>query len=177
MLTCGCPPPDARSNPPASATRVGPKSISMFPFEAVSSPDLALAPWRTLEAAEVAFSSPGRSAPAVPVTDSAVASNEALGRSAPTSDRRTVGASLGAKAGPGGRFCVVSARRAEPDAVVEGLPGIEGDRSRFADCPTPAIPPSDCVIAIREGRACGWSPPASATFVLGVSARVDEAAI
>ena len=69
-----------------------------------------------------------------------LAFSEELGRSAPATERLIAAGALGASAGPSGVVCVAFARCAEPEALSAGLLSAGDVRSKFGDCPAPAVP-------------------------------------
>lgn len=72
--------------------------------------------------------------------------------------------------------CVDSARRAEAEATGATLPVVGNERSIFDDCPIPATPPSDLLMAMRAASAVGLLVEFAATEVAGLSTEVGEAA-
>jgi hypothetical protein len=77
--------------------------------------------------------------------------------------------------GPGGVFCVASARRADADATIAGLSAAGFARSRFRPLPTPAVPVTALDKAVRAGSAAGLPTPRVDWAIAGLSTFVGEA--
>jgi hypothetical protein len=84
-----------------------------------------------------------------------VANNDAWGRSAPAIELRASAGAIGESAAPSGVFCVACARRADPEETNEGLSLAASERSMFEDCPMPAVPANERVMAILEAAGLG----------------------
>lgn len=130
----------------------------MFPAAAVTSAGLAFESARASAELAEALASVGLSLPRAVATCS-VANNEACGRSVPATALRARAGANGDNAAPSGVFCVAWARRAEPDATSEGLLFAASERSILADCPMPAVPPNERVMAILEASGLGCPAP------------------
>lgn len=149
----------------------------MLPVAAVAAAGLAFESARVNAELALAFTSVGLLLPRAGAT-CVVASIDACGRSVPANELRAIAGAIGANAAPCGVFCVACARRAEPEATSDGLSFAASERSMFEDCPIPAVPAKERVMAILDDSGLGRAAPSDVGWVAAVVAvKLDEGAM
>jgi len=152
--------------------------MSTEPFEAVTGPAAAFDPARVMAALALASIWEVCLEPPCVAIATGSACNVALGALAPARARLTVAAAVGEMAGPAGTFCVDLARWADPEATMAGRSaGAGAPRSRFADRPTPAVPPVDRDMDVRAGCTEGRIAGSDEYDATGLATAAGEAAM